>query len=77
MREQEALHQVKGHMEEELSAKLEDYLEAIYGIEREKRVARPRDICKDQNVAGSTATAALQSLAEKRLINVSVDEIPE
>lgn len=59
----------------ELSSTLEDYLEAIYDIERKKKVARPRDISKTQNVAKSTVTAALQSLAEKGLINYEPYEV--
>ena len=53
----------------ELSATLEDYLVAVYRLECEKRVARPRDIAREQNVAKSTVTAALKSLAEKGMIN--------
>ena len=49
-------------MTENLTPKLEDYLEAIYRIERKKRVARP-------------VTAALQSLAEKKLINYQPYEV--
>jgi len=56
-------------MATELSPALEDYLRAIHHIESEQRVARPRDIGRTQNVAASTVTAALQSLAEKGLIN--------
>jgi len=48
---------------------MEDYLLAAYSLEREKRVARPRDIGRRQKVAKSTVTAALQSLAGKGLIN--------
>jgi len=62
-------------MDQELSPTLEDYLEAIFRIEREQRVARPRDISRAQNVAGSTVTAALQSLAEKGLINYEPYEL--
>lgn len=50
-------------------------MQAIYRIEREQRVARPRDICRAQNVAASTVTAALQSLAEKGLINYKPYEL--
>ncbi|MFO8013572.1 MAG: metal-dependent transcriptional regulator [Phycisphaerae bacterium] len=53
----------------ELSSTLEDYLRAVHRIEDEQRVARPRDIARAQKVAASTVTAALQSLAEKGLIN--------
>jgi DtxR family Mn-dependent transcriptional regulator len=56
-------------MEQKLSSTLEDYLVAVYRLEGEKRVARPRDIGRLQNVAKSTVTAALKSLAEKRLVN--------
>jgi len=52
-----------------LTPTLEDYLEAIYHIESEKRVARPRDICSAKGVSGSTVTAALRSLSEKGLVN--------
>jgi len=62
-------------MEQNLSPTLEDYLEAIYHIEKEKRVARPRDISRAQNVAGSTVTAALQSLSEKGLVNYEPYEL--
>ncbi len=62
-------------MEQDLSPTLEDYLEAIYHIEKEKRVARPRDISRAQNVAGSTVTAALQSLSEKGLVNYEPYEL--
>jgi DtxR family Mn-dependent transcriptional regulator len=58
----------------ELSATLEDYLEAIHRIEDEKRVARPKDISESRNVAASTVTAALQSLSEKGLINYEPHE---
>ena len=56
-------------MATELSPTLEDYLRAVHRIESEQRVARPRDIGRVQNVAASTVTAAIHSLAEKGLIN--------
>ncbi len=56
-------------MVQKLSATIEDYLVTVYRLECEKRVARPRDIARDQNVAKSTVTAALKSLADKGLIN--------
>ncbi len=62
-------------MEMELSPALEDYLLSIYRIEDEKKVARPKDISSEQNVAKSTVTAALQSLAEKRLISYEPYEV--
>lgn len=62
-------------MEAKLSPTLEDYLLSIYRIEGEKKVARPKDISNEQNVAKSTVTAALQSLAEKGLINYEPYEV--
>ena len=53
----------------ELSSTLEDYLEAIFRIERKKRVARVRDISNALTVAKSAVTAALQTLSEKELVN--------
>jgi DtxR family Mn-dependent transcriptional regulator len=62
-------------MGQDLSSTLEDYLETIYRLEEEKRVARPRDISDRQGVARSTVTAALQSLSEKGLINYEPYEL--
>jgi DtxR family Mn-dependent transcriptional regulator len=62
-------------MELKLSPTLEDYLLSIYRIECRRKVARPKDISKEQKVAKSTVTAALQSLAEKGLINYEPYEV--
>ncbi|MFP4176589.1 MAG: metal-dependent transcriptional regulator [Planctomycetota bacterium] len=62
-------------MSRELTPTLEDYLETIYRLERKKRVARPRDISEDQDVARSTVTSALQSLGEMDLINYEPYEL--
>ena len=59
----------------ELTPTLEDYLRAIYDIERRQKAARPKDVSRAQNVAGSTVTAALQSLAEKGMINYQPYEL--
>ena len=55
-------------MEEKLSSTLEDYLEAIFRLEKAKRTARVRDIARTVGVSKSTASAALKSLAGKNLI---------
>ena len=44
-------------------------MQAVCRIEQDQRVARPKDISEAQNVASSTVTAALQSLAERGMIN--------
>lgn len=54
---------------EELSASMEDYLEAIFHIVREKQAARAKDIAKSLNVNNSSVTGALRSLSEKGFIN--------
>lgn len=53
----------------ELTERLEDYLEAIYVISQEKTVARSRDIAARLAVHNSSVTNALQTLAERGLIN--------
>ena len=53
----------------ELSASLEDYLEAIFRIAREKQAARAKDIGKLMQVSRSSVTGALRALSERGLIN--------
>jgi DtxR family transcriptional regulator, Mn-dependent transcriptional regulator len=56
-------------VEPQLSASLEDYLEAIYHIEAEKNAARARDIVRRLGVHNSSVTQALHSLSDKGLVN--------
>jgi DtxR family Mn-dependent transcriptional regulator len=53
----------------ELSASLEDYLQAIFWIVKEKQAARAKDISDRLKVARSSVTGALRALAERKLIN--------
>jgi len=53
----------------DLSASLEDYIEAIYHIVEEKLVARSKDIATRLNVSRASVTEALRALAKKELIN--------
>ena len=53
----------------QLSASLEDYLETIYWILRDKQAVRAKDIGKRLNVSRSSVTGALHLLAERELIN--------
>ena len=62
-------------MEKNLSSTLEDYLEAIFLIEREKRAARVRDIARHVGVSKSTVSSALKSLASKKLIEYEPYEL--
>ncbi|MFO8007063.1 MAG: metal-dependent transcriptional regulator [Candidatus Brocadiia bacterium] len=56
-------------MSQGLSATLEDYLEAVYRLEQERRFARVRDISAALDVAKSAVTTALRRLSEKGLVN--------
>jgi DtxR family Mn-dependent transcriptional regulator len=47
---------------------MEDYLEAIYHLEQERRIARVRDIAKRLGVKMSSVTSALKSLGARGLI---------
>ncbi|MBA7513506.1 HTH-type transcriptional regulator MntR [subsurface metagenome] len=60
---------------ENLSASLEDYLEAIYSIVRLKRAARAKDISQRLGVNSSSVTGALHLLSEKGLINYTPYDI--
>ncbi len=62
-------------MDKELSSTLENYLEAIFRIEKKKRAARVRDISQHVGVSKSTVSAALKSLASKKLIEYEPYEL--
>lgn len=53
----------------QLSASLEDYLEAIYHLVQKGKVARSRDIAQNLNVARASVTGALKLLQSKDLID--------
>jgi len=53
----------------ELSASLEDYLEAIMQLEKANRVARVSDIARFLDVQMPSVTGALKVLREKGLVN--------
>jgi DtxR family Mn-dependent transcriptional regulator len=53
----------------QLSASLEDYLEAIFWIVSTKGAARAKDIADRLSVRASSVTGALHALAEKKFIN--------
>ena len=54
---------------EDLSASLEDYLEAIFNLADEANVVRSKDIAETLSVAKSSVTGALRLLGEKGLID--------
>jgi len=51
-----------------LSSAMEDYLEAIYHLEEEHRIARVRDIAERLNVRMSSVTSALRTLSSRGLL---------
>ncbi len=53
----------------QLTAALEDYLEAIFNLCRQSDAARSRDIAESLRVHKSTVTAALKSLGQMGLVN--------
>ncbi|MDT7886625.1 MAG: metal-dependent transcriptional regulator [Thermoproteota archaeon] len=63
----EKVHKIK---EKRLtSPKMEDYLEVIYELLKEKGYVKSKDISRILNVKASTVTIMLKALAEKKLIN--------
>ena len=53
----------------QLSASLEDYIEAIFNLALESNVARSKDIAEKMNVSKSSVTGALRLLKDKGLAN--------
>ncbi len=56
-------------IKKKLSASLEDYLEAIYNLTRDFKVARSRDIARSLQVSRASVTGALKLLYSKGLVN--------
>ncbi|AQQ09541.1 Manganese transport regulator [Sedimentisphaera cyanobacteriorum] len=61
--------------DKELSASLEDYLEAIFTIIAEKGAVRAKDIAAKLNVKAGSVTIALKSLAQTGHINYKPYEV--
>ena len=55
--------------EQKLSASLEDYLEAIYNIAKDKGAAKAKDISVRLEVNSSSVTGALRALSKRGLVN--------
>ncbi len=52
-----------------LTSSMEDYLEAIYHLEKDQRIARVRDIANRLGVKMSSVSSALRSLSSRGLIS--------
>lgn len=61
--------EMEANRERELTANMEDYLEAIMALQVEQKVARVRDIARRLNVKMPSVTGAVKNLAEKGLVN--------
>ena len=59
----------QGGRGDELSASLEDYLEAIFHIVARKQAARAKDIAERVGVNRSSVTGALHALSDRGLVN--------
>jgi DtxR family Mn-dependent transcriptional regulator len=59
----------------QLSSSMEDYLEAIFQIVREKQAARAKDIADRLHVGRSSVTGALKALSERKLVNYAPYDI--
>ncbi|MFA5293177.1 MAG: metal-dependent transcriptional regulator [Phycisphaerae bacterium] len=53
----------------QLSASLEDYLEAIYNLSQGAKVARSKDIAQNLGVSRASVTGALKLLNDKELVD--------
>ncbi len=52
-----------------LTPVMEDYLEAIFDLDKEKKVVRVKDIAKRMHVKMPTVTSMLKTLSERGLVN--------
>lgn len=60
-----------------LTAVMEDYLEAIFDLDKEKRVVRVKDIAKRMNVKMPTVSSMLKTLNQRGLVNYEKYEYVE
>ncbi|MGD9367841.1 MAG: metal-dependent transcriptional regulator [Desulfobacteraceae bacterium] len=67
---------VKG-VEKPLTPVMEDYLEAIYDLDNEKKVVRVKDIAKRMDVKMPTVTSMLKTLSNRGLVHYEKYEYVE
>ncbi|MFP4476524.1 MAG: metal-dependent transcriptional regulator [Desulfatibacillaceae bacterium] len=60
-----------------ITSTMEDYLEAIYDLDQEKRVVRVRDIAKRLGVRMPTVTSMLKNLGSRGLVHYEKHEYVE
>jgi DtxR family transcriptional regulator, Mn-dependent transcriptional regulator len=64
-------------LEKPLTSVMEDYLEAIYELEDEKRFVRVKDIAKRMDVKMPTVTSMLKTLRDRGMVNYEKYEYVE
>lgn len=55
--------------QEKLSASMEDYLETIYGLNKDHGIARVGEVAQRMSVKSSSANAAIRQLSDKGLVD--------
>ncbi len=63
--------------EKSLTSVMEDYLEAIFDLDRDKRVVRVKDIAQKMDVKMPTVSSMLKSLNDRGLVNYEKYEYVE
>ncbi|EFK09145.1 iron dependent repressor, N-terminal DNA binding domain protein [delta proteobacterium NaphS2] len=63
--------------EKPLTSAMEDYLEAIFDLDKEKKVVRVKDIAKRLNVKMPTVTSMLKTLSKRGLVHYEKYEYVE
>lgn len=63
--------------EKPLTSVMEDYLEAIFDLDKEKKVVRVKDIAKRLNVKMPTVTSMLKTLSKRKLVHYEKYEYVE
>ena len=63
--------------EKPLTSAMEDYLEAIFDLDKQKKVVRVKDIAKRLNVKMPTVTSMLKTLSKRGLVHYEKYEYVE
>jgi DtxR family transcriptional regulator, Mn-dependent transcriptional regulator len=63
--------------EKPLTSTMEDYLEAIFDLDKDKKVVRVKDIAKRLDVKMPTVTSMLKTLSDRGLVNYEKYEYVE
>lgn len=70
-------HNSKHVIEKPLTSVMEDYLEAIFDLDKDKKVVRVKDIAKRMGVKMPTVSSMLKTLNARRLVNYEKYEYVE